>query len=376
MTKRIIFPVLLLMALLVASCAPVAPTLVPAVATELANIDARGDRPAGRYGVFLITLDAAERRQIYGGNRLRNHVRVSPDGEWVLYVEYTADENDDGIANEADVGSSEIGIMRLDGSDVHMLTGNEDVDLAPTWAPDGQHILFASDRGDNEEYKLDLFVMDLDGGNVTNITQTPDIVESDPSWVGTAIAFVRQEPEAKVQATWLMDCDLEDMRSCGENVRQLSFPDFGDKESQVGYVFGDFDPKISPDGEMVAFYRHQDEDWSIGDFPIGDWDIYTIPLDGEGEETLVSQGREADIMPSWSPDGQRLAFWVLSEDFEELGDIVVVDVDGGHRRNVEGELDLLYEQMPDWVPAGLLDDGEEPWLIFTAEWVDGNPEQD
>lgn len=382
MKKSLIFLALLLI-LLAASCAPVAPTPPPAVATELARMDQAGERLPGRYGVFLAPVDASEMRQIYGGNRLRNYLRVSPDGEWVVYVEYASDENDDGYANQADIKGTEIGIMRVDGSEARLLTTNDRVDTTPTWAPDGAHILFASDR-DNEDYRYDLFVMDLYGENVVNITNTPNIIEVDPSWAGTTIVAILLPIEDEntpptLQAIWAMDCDLADLEACSTNVRQLTFPNI-DKQSE-NYIFGDFNPRISPDGTTVAFYRHRNEDWSIANIPIGDIDIMTIPLEG-GAETIVSQGTEADLMPAWSPDGTRFAFAVIapSDDeenpLENANDLVVMNVDGGNRRLVEGSLDLMFEQMPDWVPAGALGDNDEDWLIFSGEWWDGNPEQD
>ncbi len=377
MTQRFFLP-LLLIALLGAACMPAAPTLEPAVQTELAAIDAQDGRPVGRYGIFTTSLDGADVEQIYGGTRLRNSVRISPDGEWLVYVEYTADRNNDGLTNEGDVESAEIGLMRLDGSEAHLLTSNEAIDIAPSWAPDGKHILFASDRDSEDEEKvfLDLYVMDLEGENITQIYPTPDIIETDTSWTDDTIVFVYYDPEEEVQSLWRMACSVEALDACGEELRPLTAPTF-EKTSEVGYVFGDFEPKVSPDGETVVFYRHLNEDWSIGNFPIGDWDIYTIPLDGEpGDETLITEGDEADVMPVWSPDGEQLAFWMLTDDFENLGDIFVIDAEGGEPQKVEGEIDLYYAQMPEWIAPAYLEDSDEPRILFTAEWVDGGRQEE
>jgi Tol biopolymer transport system component len=383
MTRQRIIFTLFAVLLTGAACVPnyTAPTLEPAVETRLQEMDSNGERPLGRYGVFVMSPDGEEVQQIYASNRLRHSLRVSPTGEWVVFVEYTADENDDGVANEGDIDSAEIGIMRPDGSEAQILTNDEAVDVSPTWAPDGEHILFASSRN-NEDYILDMFVMDLDGGNITNITNTPEVAESDPDWAGDTIAFVRRHKDAEAeepQAIWLMMCNLDALDECDgseDSIKQLTSPDIS-LESEFNYVFGDFDPKISPDGETIVFYRHQNEDWSIGSLPVGDWDIYTIPVEG-GSETLVSQGVEADLMPMWSPDGTQLAFWVLSEDFNDLGDIYTIDADGGNRQKVEGEVDVRYEQIPAWMSAEVVEEYfgvAEPWIIFTGEWVDGGAEE-
>ena len=324
MSRLATLAVFFLVMALAAGCMSGPPPLPDAVVTQLAELDMRGEREAGRYGVFVMSPDGFQMRQIYGGERLRNYVRVSPDGQWVVYVEYTADVNEDGVINEADYQSAEIGLMRIDGTEARLLTRNDHIDLYPSWAPDGQHILFVSDRDSvSEEFvALNLYVMDRDGQRVVNITNTLDVTETDPSWSGTSIAFIRLTPgeEERVQAIWVMECDVENLAACGEagSPRQLTSPMF-EQESEVGYIFGDYGPRISPDGKTVAFYRHQNESWSIGgSFPIGDFDVITIPLEG-GAETLVSRGDEADLAPAWSPDGRRFAFSVIAPPDSEEG---------------------------------------------------------
>ena len=69
--------------------------------------------------------------------------------------------------------------------------------LDPAWSPDGSKIAFVSDR-DNEEYNLDLYVMDADG---TDVVQVSDLPTQDyaPTWSpdGKALAFITWDREAK-----------------------------------------------------------------------------------------------------------------------------------------------------------------------------------
>jgi len=68
----------------------------------------------------------------------------------------------------------EIYIMDPDGRNQVNLTNNSDMDLIPSLSPDGKKILFVSDRNwepDNKgDNNWDVFVMDVDGGNVKNLT--------------------------------------------------------------------------------------------------------------------------------------------------------------------------------------------------------------
>jgi eukaryotic-like serine/threonine-protein kinase len=50
-------------------------------------------------------------------------------------------------------------------------------DYAPCWSPDGQWVLFTSERDDNPE----IYIIGLDGQNLTNLTALPS-VDKDPAW--------------------------------------------------------------------------------------------------------------------------------------------------------------------------------------------------
>ncbi|MEZ0374654.1 MAG: TolB family protein, partial [Candidatus Sericytochromatia bacterium] len=58
------------------------------------------------------------------------------------------------------------------------LTDNADQDSQPALSPGQEKVVFVSDREGNQ----DLFMMDADGTDVVNLTNTPDIDESMPDW--------------------------------------------------------------------------------------------------------------------------------------------------------------------------------------------------
>ena len=60
----------------------------------------------------------------------------------------------------------------------HQQLTTEGFNFDPTWSPDGSQIAFLSDRDGN----LEIYVMFADGSDQTNITNTPDADEVEPSW--------------------------------------------------------------------------------------------------------------------------------------------------------------------------------------------------
>ncbi|MDP7450272.1 MAG: hypothetical protein QF689_16900 [Candidatus Latescibacteria bacterium] len=92
-------------------------------------------------------------------------------------------------------------------------------------------------------------------------------------------------------------------------------------------------PSWSPDGNSVAFVSQRD----------GDVGVWLMDADGGNKRKLVP-GRE----PAWGPDGKRIAF--TSSAFEGNDEIYVIDVDGGNMRQLTA--DKRFDWHPAWSPDG------------------------
>jgi len=90
----------------------------------------------------------------------------SPDGAWIAFV--TAENESDDIWKTRPDSSEQVSLMRNDWQ----------WDKHPSWSPDSQRIVFFSNRDGERQ----LFVMDSNGRNATNISRVP-WAEYDPIWV-------------------------------------------------------------------------------------------------------------------------------------------------------------------------------------------------
>lgn len=168
----------------------------------------------------------------------------------------------------------------------------------------------------------DVYMMDPDGSNQINLTND-EVSNSYPciSPDGSRVAFISNE--AGDDAIYVMNVGT------GEKVR-LAIP---------GKPFG---CSWSPDGTKMAFAAHLYGEHSPS--------ICLIDADGSGMTQLTHEDNRDDRNPTWSPDG-RIAFqarvgWGKTSNL----DILVINVDGTDETNVTNSPG--NEEMPSWSPDG------------------------
>ena len=74
-------------------------------------------------------------------------------------------------------GNNEIYVMDTDGGNLRNLTNSPASDDCPNWSPDSQWIAFSSNRDGNEE----IYIMDADGDNLRKLTNN-DAFDAAPDW--------------------------------------------------------------------------------------------------------------------------------------------------------------------------------------------------
>jgi Tol biopolymer transport system component len=98
-----------------------------------------------------------------------NMGKWSPDGSKIVAQGYTA-------------GRWQIYTLNADGTSPRQLTTDALMHASPSWSSDGRKILFARPTSPLSTAKWDIFTIDVDGTHLTNLTNTPDISETNPKW--------------------------------------------------------------------------------------------------------------------------------------------------------------------------------------------------
>lgn len=174
-------------------------------------------------------------------------------------------------------------IINADGSGRRAVWGHG------SWSPDGQQIVFTTNRDGNGE----IYVVKADGTSPRNLSQSPSSQEYGPAWSpdGRTIAFVSDRDGN--EEIYAMDAD-------GGNQRNLTKHPLSD-----GGV-GRFALLWAPNGRTIAFTTNRDRNRPAPGRKVT-YEIYTMNADG-GAPRRLTRTTEDEYLLAWSPDGKRLAF--------------------------------------------------------------------
>ena len=192
----------------------------------------------------------------------------SPDGTKIAFV-----------VADYESSTGDIFVINRDGTQLKQLTFDSELDDQPAWSPDGTKIAFRSFRA---QRLGDIWVMNADGSNPTNLTPDPLPATTDenrPAWSPDGSHIAYGSNAGGNMDLWTMRADGTDKR------RRTATPDY------------DTEPTWSPDGTKIAFRR---SGAALGS------DIMLIDVAGGEPVRLANEGNET--APAWSPDGRYVAF--------------------------------------------------------------------
>jgi eukaryotic-like serine/threonine-protein kinase len=182
-------------------------------------------------------------------------------------------------------GIPQIYIVDVDGESAVQVTDMPNGACQPSWAPDGQRLVFISPcRSMEDVYRnASLYMINADGSGLITLDASPG-GNFDPAWSpdGTQIAF-----------TSLRTGQMEIFTVNVDNLNNVTQITKGAQlvESRM--------PAWSPDGSMFVYVVKR----------IGVYQIWMMNADGTEQKQIVRSGTAyTDYLPAWSPKGDLILF--------------------------------------------------------------------
>lgn len=367
---------------------------------------------SGSGDIYRANLNHSQLERIVDHPAYDDQATISPDGAAVAFVSSRS-------------GNADVWVLDLASRSVRNVTQHPAGDFRPAWSPDGKWLAFSSDRASQNPigpggfavlHSTEVFIVRPDGSDLRQMTQYSEVAGS-PSWSPDSqlvvFSHATLEAAANIASPRLLrgTTDIREVNIASGRVRVLT-ADEGEKRwphilsnDRLAYVSGGPDggiefanesrgargefhsPTWSADGKHMLFHRDVDKRWPphysvpsldpqfelmrVGVFsswsPSGDRmvsndrtagilhnGVISTRPDGSDLTVLFKHPEKSALAPVWSRQGDRIAF-ALGQFFQAISgtaraDIVTIKADGSDLQILtNGQSNFGF---PSWSPDG------------------------
>ncbi len=234
------------------------------------------------------------------------YASYSPNGERIVFE-----------SNRS--GHWEIYLMDTDGMHVERLTNNNRINRRPSWHPKGKAILYES----IEDGVTQLRTIKING-------KKERIIKS--ANAGEDLVFAMYAPNGKAIAVSLKQSETTSniilLNKRGKVIREIT------KSEYRNYY-----PKWSSDGNEIVYFSRKET-------ANEDDEIYRINVESGMEQRLTNWPKH-NFCPDWSSDDSQIVYVTSME--EVRPEIYIMDADGGNKMRITTNND--GDTLPNWHPS-------------------------
>lgn len=233
------------------------------------------------------------------------YASYSPDGNRIIF-----ESNRDGKWG--------IYLMDTNGKDVQRLTNDAFDCRRPSWHPTGKKVLFESNRNGNWK----LYTMKIKNREEKQLAHTIE---------NGQLIFASYAPNGKRIAASLRETDEKsNIVVLGRNGKLKKWLTNNEKRN--------FYPRWSKDGSEIIYFSRKDTDNQ-------DDEIYRLNIKN-GNDRRLTNWHKHNFCPSWSADGKKIVYVTSMEDIRP--EIYIMDVDGSNQTRITYNQD--GDTLPNWHP--------------------------
>jgi Tol biopolymer transport system component len=256
--------------------------------------------------IFTMKLDGSDLHMLSSGKGRTTCAYYLPGDQSILYASTHAAADDCLPPPDRSKGyvwklydEYDIYVANADGSDVRVLAASPGYDAEATVSPQGDKIVFTSTRDGDPE----LYLMNLDGSGVTRLTKSPGYDGGAFfSADGSQIVWRANRPQGKDEKAKYKELIEEDLVRPTRLELFVMNADGSGQRQVTSNGAANFGPFFHPDGRRIIYASN------VADPQGRNFDLWMVAADGKQDAERITFHEQFDGFPMFTRDGGQLVF--------------------------------------------------------------------